>query len=259
MELKTSLFIHPSRKADNGGYYLNYSDYENGEVLYLFTSYEEFLKCYDVKSELEAVFWYLIDFEDDFYKDTLGVIINPGSDCFFIPTSVVLHIICDIEENNFYFRDRLFPPRTFNDNRFLHDYLKGKKTLKQIANLFSYLDSAVTYTLIKSPASFGEGEIDLKDKNYSFFKIDSHYVIYTDKSLLKNDINDEEYFYYMVADAVELVKLTLEFDFEGIIFKTPVGEFTIPRKSLLKQYENLIKKYQPRENPHETAYDAGDL
>ena len=259
MELKTSLFIHPSRKADDGGYYFTYCSYGDGEILPFFTSYDEFLKCYGRDCRLEPVFWYLDAFEDDIYADTRGVIINPGSDRFFIASSVFLHILCDIETNNSSIVRGLFPPRTFERNDFLYRYLRGKKSFRQLANLFSYLDSSVVYTLITSETDLGEGEIELKDNHYSFFKIDSYYVLYTEKDLMKNDIRKDEHFYYMVGDAVEVMKLALEFDFEGIILKTPEGDFTIERKSLLKQYESIIRNYQKRENSHEFAYSAGDL
>lgn len=78
--------------------------------------------------------------------------------------------------------------------------------------------------------------------------------------LLKDDIeNQEGYCYYIVADAVQIVKKVLEFDYDGIILKTPNGEFKLSRKPLLKHYERIIRKYINRQKQHNRAFKLGGL
>ena len=52
---------------------------------------------------------------------------------------------------------------------------------------------------------------------------------------------------------VEFAKLAFEFDYEGIILKTPEGDLTLPRKNLLRHYETFIKRYKHRPDANKYA------
>ncbi len=264
MEIKTSFFIHPSKPAGDGKYQFTYSQDDDGENLHLYTSHEEYLKCHAEDNEVEPGFVYFNDLYDALYTEMNGIIINPSTDNFRIPVWLAYHIIEDIEENNETYENPYRPTYVFNDNNLLHKYCEGKKTFKQYPNLFSYLDASTLYTIICSDNNldvyFNNGELKYEGMDVSFFKINSHYVLYSDMELLKDDIeNQEGYCYYIVADAVQIVKKVLEFDYDGIILKTPNGEFKLPRKPLLKHYEMIIRKYINRQKQHNRAFKLGGL
>lgn len=263
MEIKTSFFIHPSKPADEDSYYFNYSHTCDGEVLYLFTSYDEYLKCFKDEDDLRAEFLYFNDLEPALYTKMLGVIINPASDNFLIPVWVAFHIIEDINENNKIFGGNWDEPRVFGDNKLLLDYCRGKKSFKMISNLFNYLSISTLYTPIISKENldnyFKGDELKISDFDVSFYKEDSYYLLYTDLDLLERDLRGKEgFYYYFIADAVCLSKKSFEYDKNGIILKTPEGDFKIPRKALIKHYEKIIENYEKRKNPHEYAFKIGD-
>lgn len=85
MEIKTSFFIHPSKPAGDGNYYFTYSQNDEGDDLYLYTSHEEYLKCHGDNDEVEPNFLYFNDLYDALYTEMNGIIINPSTDNFTIP------------------------------------------------------------------------------------------------------------------------------------------------------------------------------
>ncbi|WP_458453376.1 hypothetical protein [Methanobrevibacter sp.] len=264
MELKTSLFIYPAKPAGDNNYFFHYSTVDDREVFYLFTSCEEYFKSFTGNEDgLKPIFIYLNDLDDALYSEMSGIIINPGSDDFLIPTYLAYHIIKDIEENNGIYEDYFKPVMVDKDNGLLHKYCHGKKTFKFYDKLFRYLNWSTLYSLIYSENDlndfFVNDELNLGDVDASFFKINSHYVLYSDLNLLKDDIKGRKgYFYYLHADAVQFVQLALEFDYEGIILKTPEGDYSLPRKSLLKHYEKIINEYQRHDNTNKYAFKLED-
>lgn len=261
MELKTSFLFHPSKPAGEGMFQFVYSNTDDGEVLYLFTSYGEYLEFMDDDARRpEPV--YFAQLENALYLEMHGVIINPASDNFRIPPWLAFHIIEDIEENNHIYEHPFLSPYVFEDNDLLHDYCKGKKTFRIYKNLFVHLDSSTLYTPILSEENldgkFENGKVKT-GRNFSFFKRDGHYLMYSTLDLLKEDIKGRQgNFYYLIADAVLLTQRVLEFDYNGIILITPEGDFTLPRKSLLKHYETIIRNYKKRDNAEEFAYMLED-
>lgn len=259
MEIKTSYFLHPSRPAGGNEYYFTFSNTPNGEVFYLFTSLDEYNKCFGDDKELEPGVLYFNEFERGLYDGMLGIIINPGSDNFLIPLWPAFHIIADIKSNNEVYEDSFSYWRVYEDNDILHHYCQGKKTFKFYSKLFQVLSISKLYTLVCSQNNlddcFKEGKLSFNETDATFYKKDSYYLMYSDLDLIIKDVKDlDGYFYYLIADAVQLAKLSFEFDYEGIILKTPEGDFTLPRKSLLKHYEIILKEYNKRENAHEFAF-----
>ena len=251
MELKTSFFIHPSRQSGENSFQLVSSPHENGNVFHLFTSMEEY---FDKSGDLQAQAWYLDTFEKDLADDALGIIINPASDNFFIPKSIVLHIIEDIHENNMLSQPLLYKRNEYYDNGALLEYLKGKKTLRMYANLFSYFDFSKLYTPVTVEENIDDDKISFESVE-SFYKQDGYYLLFADMNRLEKDTGCR---YYAVADCLDIAKRVFEFDYNGIVLKTPEGDFTLPRKNLLRHYEAIIKSCRLRENSFAFAYKAGD-
>ncbi len=108
MEIKTSFFIHPSRPTDDNMFQFTYSDTPEGKVFYLFTSLDEYNKCFKDNDELQPEPWFFNSFEDALYLRMWGIIINPGSDNVLIPVWPAFHIIEDINSNNKVY-ERNFP------------------------------------------------------------------------------------------------------------------------------------------------------
>lgn len=257
MEFKTSFFIHPSKEAEEGFFEFTYES--DGEIIYLFTSADEYMECFADNTEVTPECVYLNQLKTAVYDAFRGVVINPSSDSFFIPKTFLRHIILDIDRNNEIYEDYILPPKPFRDNRLLHDYCRGKKTFKFYANLFDYLDASTLYTLVVSDDCldeyFKDDKLCIGEVDCSFYKINNHYVLFSDVELLTDETKDlPGYFYYLIGDAVDLARLSFEFDYEGIILKTPEGDFTLPRNLLLRHYEKIIEKYRKRENAHKFAF-----
>lgn len=253
MEFKTSFFIHPLQKTAED-YILTSSNHENSNVYFLFTDMNEYLKTFPTDNDSISQIFYLNEFEEEFTDEISGVVINPATDSFFIPKSVILHIIEDINENNENLTQSNPERHEDYDNNVLHDYLKGKKTLRRYSKIFSYLDFAKIYVPVIVEDNIHDDKIPFDEVN-EFYKKDDYFLLFTDLNMLEKQIDCK---YYMVADCLDITKSVFEFDYNGIVLKTPEGDFTLERKNLLRYYGIFIKKYKLRENAHEFAYRLGD-
>lgn len=253
MEFKTSYFIIATIELDND--YFRYV-YENEDtVMYLFTSMDEYRKVYG-EEEYKPDFFSLDELEDIIYRDFEGVYIDPSSDNFFLSKNLLYHIILDIKQNNKEMRFQAFRRETWYDNTLLIKYCSGKKSLRQIPNLFQYLDACELYTVIEIHDDVpDESKIPLRGIKYNYFKPDSYYHLFTDTDLLKDYVSDfEGNFYYGISDVIDIVQLIFQYDFEGIILTIPDNEFVLKRDKLLKHFEKSIKYYRPRQDAREFAY-----
>ena len=266
-ELKTSLFIHPAILTSDGYYERTSRDSDEGSVFEIFTSLEEYYKCYDENDEFTPDIWYLSDFSGSSFSKHDGFLINRGSDNILIPTSLARHIICDMidikkikelpKELIKFKHGDLKPyerPESFLDD-YLLKYLKNKSKITYISKFYDILNDCSLYNLVISQNSGDEfikdGIILVDDVDSELYKKDGYIVVHTDKSLLKDEIKDKSgYFYYSNADMLILTEMVLELDYNGIIIKTPDKEFVLERHRLLKSFEDIVKAYKSYNDPY---------
>ena len=258
-EIKTSLFIHPCIDEGNGYFSFTYSKYYDESVLELFTSLEEYYMYYKNNEDVIPIPWHFNDFEDSFLEDTSGVLINRCSDNVFIPKSLYFHIAWDIDmrENmvkfNKDFADNLsnsFKDEYISINR-LYAYLKGKSSIKYIDKFYDILNNFHLFNLICSKNSLDnlseDGAIPIRDINVKVYNEGGYVVVFTDKSLFEDINQDYGYLYYSHSDMYILTKLVLEFDYEGIILRTPDNDFVLKRHRLLKYFDKICENYRSNE------------
>lgn len=263
-ELKTCFLIHPCTEQEDGMLSFNYVDYENGEILEFFTSMEEYNKSYK-DYDFTPAYWELKQLRDLFYQNTLGIIINPESDNVFIPTSICDHIITDAYDldKDIFFNRKV---RSVDDLKelsekksdLLVDYLKNKTKITYLKLLFDVLNHSIAYTLIASPVSldeyFEDGVLPYKNVKFAYFKKNDYIMVFCDKKDFKDVMNKDEFYYYRIANMIDIMDVVFKLDYEGIILKNGDVEIELSRKRLLRHFHELYRNYIGVQNASDFAF-----
>ena len=254
MEIKTSFFIHPSTSEGDGLYSFNYTPYEDGNVIELFTSLDEYERSYGDNDDYVPLYWYFNQFEKSFDEDTKGILINPQTDNFFISDWVSFLIMDDMDDVN-----RTVKLNTIKIDAgdlkdlkpkidYLDEYLKNKSKITYIDRLFDILSDSVVYILYESEKSlddyFNDDMLSLRDVNTHYYKKDNHIMVFTDRNDLKNVMDSKYHYCYGVADLIAVIQTIFELDYDGFILKTPETEFELARHRLLKYWDRIVEKYR---------------
>lgn len=263
-EIKTSVFIHPCTDNGDNTYSFNPIETIDGEIIELFTSFEEYYESYPNNDEFVPEIWYFNQFYDTQHNNALGIIINPKTDKLFIPTTLCIHIMEDIIEledlqeifkKEYSFED--LKKLKGGEMDYLSSYLENKTKIVHISKLFSLFEYSHPYGLIYSDKSldkyFKDEFITPEDVIFNFYKKEDYIMIFSNKESIHSEIKDKDGFYYpTLSDMVEMVKLVLELDYNGIILKHNDTEFLLERHRLLKYYTQIIEEYHPI--PYGTHY-----
>ena len=261
-EIKTSLFIHPSTDEGDDLYSFNYNVYDGRKVIELFTSLDEYDQVYK-RDDYMPLPWYFNQFEHSFDEDTEGILINPATDNFFIPYWVSVLIMEDMDEvsrtielNAFHMDvSDLKDFKPMSD--YLNEYLSGKTKITYIDRLFDVLSTSAVYVLYESEESldghFKGDVLSLRDVDSHYYKKDNHIMVFTDRDDFKEVMDLKYHYCYGVADLMEVIRAVFEFDYDGVILKTPESEFELARHRLLKYWDRIVENYCPID----TAPDYG--
>ncbi|MBR0271959.1 MAG: hypothetical protein IJQ68_08240 [Methanobrevibacter sp.] len=259
-ELKRCVFIHHCTDNGDDTFSCTYSKYKNEEVLYFFTDLDEYYKCYsENEKNTIPMFWDFAMIYDLLYDNLSGIIINPKTENFFIPSDVLFHILADeleiknelesqleifnddiLARKKIYTPEELFHIEDLRKNRSLEKYLKNKKRLNRLDNLFSYFKHSHLYAIAQYDEKRDfEGDW-FKVEWLEYYKKDNCIVVFMDLDSLKNEVKDYDMFcYYGVADMLNITEIVLRDDWEGIIVNTGEQEFKLNRKLLIKHYDSL--------------------
>ena len=258
-ELKVALFIHLYRfNEEKDQWEVTISKDGDFDVVNIFTSLEEYYKCYDDENNVKAFEVKLNSFD---HADVDYFVIDPKGINKTIPKSLAFHIMEDIaeREDNVDFNYRLHYNDFDNDRTkaydcdILYQYLNKKSKITYIKNLFDYLEIVELYNLVFSYDSldeyFKDDSFTIENNMCEIYKKEGYIVVFTEKSLFESEIKDKsKYFYYSKADMYIITEIVLELDYSGIILKTPENEFKLERHRLLKYFDDIINSYHLRDN-----------
>lgn len=259
-ELKRCVFIHHCTDNGDDTYSFTYSKYGGGEVLYFFTDLDEYHKCYSEEEQnTMPMFWDFTMINDLLYDNLSGIIINPKTENFFIPSDVLFHILADeleiknelefqlkifkddfLDRKKIYTPEELFHIEDLRKNRSLEKYLKNKKRLTRYDILFDYFKHSYLYAIVQYDEKLDfEGDW-FKAEWLEYYKKNNCIVVFMDLDSLKEEVKDKDMFcYYCVADMLNITEIVLRDDWGGIIVNTCEKEFKLNRKSLIKHYDSL--------------------
>lgn len=267
-EIKTSFFIHPSTPEGEDTYSFNHANHDGFKVIELFTSLKEYNNEYEGNDEHVPLYWHFNQFENSLDDDTRGILINPSSDNFFIPSNLCFLIMDDMDdvERTIEFNDLEVDAddlkRLESKPNRLNDYLANKSKINYIRNLFDVLSASIVYVLYESQQSldghFENDMISIGDIELKYCKKDNHILVFSDKDCFKEVMDSKSYYCYGIADLIPVIRTVFELDYNGLILKTPDNEFELPRHRLLKYWDDIVENYDHLDIASKHAFKIGE-